>query len=79
MVAIEQCSNTSEERTSRSNINKCPTLENYHCLKTEDGQLRELCTSPIWIEAGRLNNLSLYPSEKAAYIKDDKYYLLTKF
>ncbi|XP_052718970.1 uncharacterized protein LOC128190809 [Crassostrea angulata] len=53
MVAIEQCSNTSEERTSRSNINKCPTLENYHCLKTEDGQLRELCTSPIWIEAGK--------------------------
>lgn len=59
MVAVKQCPNTSEVRTSRSNINKCQTLENYHCLKTEDGQLRELCTSPIWIEAGRLNNLSL--------------------
>lgn len=53
MASIEQCPGTSEARTSRSNINKCPTLDNYHCLKTEDGQLRELCTSPIWIEAGK--------------------------
>uniref|UniRef100_K1RFZ6 Uncharacterized protein n=1 Tax=Magallana gigas TaxID=29159 RepID=K1RFZ6_MAGGI len=51
MASIKQCPGTSEDRTSRSNINKCPTLDNYHCLKTEDGQLRELCTSPIWIEA----------------------------
>nr|XP_034336976.1 uncharacterized protein LOC105317832 isoform X14 [Crassostrea gigas] len=53
MASIKQCPGTSEDRTSRSNINKCPTLDNYHCLKTEDGQLRELCTSPIWIEAGK--------------------------
>lgn len=54
MASIKQCQGTSEDRTLRSNIYKCPTLDNYHCLKTEDGQLRELCTSPIWIEAGKL-------------------------
>lgn len=53
MTSIEQCPGTSEARTLRSNIKKCPTLDNYHCLKTEGGQLRELCTSPIWIEAGK--------------------------
>lgn len=61
MASIKQCPGTSEDRTSRSNINKCPTLDNYHCLKTEDGQLRELCTSPIWIEAGKFKKkLFLY-------------------
>lgn len=60
MASIEQCPGTSEARTSRSNINKCPTLDNYHCLKTEDGQLRELCTSPIWIEAGKFKKKPLF-------------------
>lgn len=70
MASIEQCPGTSEARTSRSNINKCPTLDNYHCLKTEDGQLRELCTSPIWIEAGRLiKQPILIQIPIAAYIK----------
>lgn len=78
MVAIEQCPTTLGGRTSRSDINKCPSLDNYHCLKTEDGQLRELCTSPIWIEAGRLNSLSLYKSKKTAYIKAVKHCFLTE-
>lgn len=59
MASIKQCPGTSEARTSRSNINKCPTLDNYHCLKTEDGQLRELCTRPIWIEAGKFKKKTI--------------------
>lgn len=54
MDFVKQCPNTYELRISRSRINNCSTLDSYHCLKTEDNGLRELCISPIWIKGGRL-------------------------
>ncbi|XP_065933979.1 uncharacterized protein [Magallana gigas] len=50
MDFVKQCPNTYKSRISRFRINNCSTLDSYHCLKTEDNGLREICISPIWME-----------------------------
>nr|XP_022344272.1 uncharacterized protein LOC111137210 [Crassostrea virginica] len=51
---LRLCPLTTESRSLRSRQIQCDGVNNYHCLKSvNDGQLRELCTSPIWIEAGK--------------------------
>lgn len=50
MDFVKQCPNTYESRISRFRINNCSTLDSYHCLKTDDNGLREICISPIWME-----------------------------
>lgn len=60
MEPIHQCPLSTKERSIRSGQVQCDDVNSYHCLgSAADGQLRELCTSPIWIEAG-IVRLSLY-------------------
>nr|XP_022338815.1 uncharacterized protein LOC111134236 isoform X3 [Crassostrea virginica] len=54
MEPIHQCPLSTKERSIRSGQVQCDDVNSYHCLgSAADGQLRELCTSPIWIEAGK--------------------------
>ncbi|XP_062577027.1 uncharacterized protein LOC134238927 [Saccostrea cucullata] len=53
MSYISECPVTESAWNQRSVVKACSPPGNYHCVRTQDGGIRELCTHPIWMQAGK--------------------------
>jgi hypothetical protein len=51
---VLRCPTTEETWNQRSAEKACSPEANYHCLQTPDGDVTEVCKSPIWIVAGKI-------------------------
>uniref|UniRef100_A0A8W8N5Y5 Uncharacterized protein n=1 Tax=Magallana gigas TaxID=29159 RepID=A0A8W8N5Y5_MAGGI len=48
---VKNCPLTFLDWSSRA-VSTCSNEENYHCVEDEYSRIVEVCTVPIWIEAG---------------------------